>query len=119
MEETYKTIELIVKHQKKSRQDKKWIKLLVDAEALLEHIPTLINHSVDKESAYRKFEATMSDQVDSAGKRYTSSYCDTQAKATDMYAEWRKADKFIEWMYEAVNLSKKLGDTIGKDERNG
>lgn len=119
MEEIYKTIDLIIEYQKKARRENNFVRLVINAEALLELIPRLIDHSVTQEGLYRKFEATMSNERDDTGKRYTSSYSETQAKATDMYTEWRKADKFIELMYEMVNLSKKLVSTVEKDERNG
>lgn len=119
MEQIYKTIDAIVMAQKKARKENNFLALMINAEALLEYLPSMINHSVDSESEYRKFEAGMVDQRDDTGKRYTSSYSETKAKATEFYKEWQKAKQFIELMYEMVNLSKKLAGTVTRDENNG
>ena len=111
MENVYKTIDLIVQHQKKARQEDDYLKLMVNAEALLEFIPKLINYSVEQESEYRKFEAGLIDQKD-GDKKLTGAYCETKAKATSFYREWSKAKMFIELMYEMVNLSKKLAGSV-------
>jgi len=50
MEQVYKTIDLIIQHQKKARQEDDYLKLMVNAEALLEFIPKLINYSIEQES---------------------------------------------------------------------
>lgn len=119
MEEIYKTIDTIVLAQKKARRENNFLALMINAEALLEYLPSMINHSVDSESEYRKYEAGMINERDDTGKRFTSSYCETMAKATDYYKAWQKAKQFIELMYEMVNLSKKLAGTITRDENNG
>jgi hypothetical protein len=119
MEQIYNTIDKIVAAQKKARANNDFLGLMVNAEALLEYLPSLINHSVDSESEYRKYEAGIINERDDTGKRYTSSYCETMAKATDYYKAWQKAKQFIELMYEMVNLSKKLAGTITRDENNG
>ena len=113
MEQVYKTIDLIIQHQKKARQEDNYLKLMVNAEALLEFIPQLINYSVEQESEYRKFVAGLIDEKD-GDKKLTGSYCETKAKATSFYKEWSKAKQFIELMYEMVNLSKKLAGSVDK-----
>ena len=113
MEQIYKTIDLIFAHQKKARQSNDYLTLMVNAEALLEFIPQLINYSVEQESEYRKFEAGLIDKKD-GDKKLSGAYCETKAKATSFYKEWSKAKQFIELMYEMVNLSKKLASSVDK-----
>lgn len=115
MEQFYKTIDIIVKAQQKARQNNDYLTLMVNAEALLERIPELINYSVDQEAIYRKYEAKVLDEKDENGKNRTSSYAETQAKATEAYKEWQRAKNFIEFMYEMVNLSKKLAGSVDKE----
>lgn len=115
MENIYKTIDTIVQSQKKARKNNDYLTLMINAEALLEYIPELINYSVGQESEYRKFEAGLSTKTETDGKRLTSSYCETQAKATEFYQEWQRAKQFIELMYEMVNMSKALGRGINKE----
>lgn len=115
MEEIYKTIDLIVKAQQKARRNNDFLTILVNAEALLERIPTLINYSVEQESEYRKFEARLSDEKDENGKRFSGSYCETKSKATDFYKEWQKSKLFMELIYEYVQISKKLAGSIDKE----
>jgi len=114
IEDIYKTIDIIVKAQKKARQNDDYLTLMVNAEALLEFIPQLITYSVEQESEYRKFEAKYSNEKDEKGKLNSGAYAETQAKATEWYKEWRKAIQFIELMYEMVNLSKKLATSVDK-----
>ena len=64
MEQIYKTIDLILQHQKKARQSNDYLTLMVNAEALLEFMSKLINYSVEQESEYRKFEAGLIDEKD-------------------------------------------------------
>lgn len=115
MEELYKTIDVIIKAQQKARQNNDYLNLLLNAEALLERIPQLINYATTQEGEYRKFEAKLSDEFDVNNKRNSSAYCDTQAKATDFYREWQKAKLFTELIYEMVNLAKKLAGSVDKE----
>ena len=115
METIYKTIDIILQHQKKARQENDYLKLMVNAEALLEFMSKLINYSVEQESEYRKFEAGLIDEVDENKKKLTGSYCETKAKATSFYKEWQKAKLFIDLIYEMVNLSKKLAGSVDRD----
>ena len=115
MEELYKTIDLIVSHQKKARQSNDFYTLMKNGEALLEYMPNLIRYSVEQEAEYRKFEAKTVNEVDSAGKMRTSSFAETQAKATDFYKNWQQARLFIELIYEMVQMSKKLAGNIDKE----
>lgn len=111
----YKVIDVIIKSLKEKRKNKDFLGLLLDAEALLEYLPGLINHSVEQEAEYRKFEARLSDEVEENGKRKSSAYCDTMAKASDFYREWQRAKQFIDLTYELVNISKKLASSVSSE----
>ncbi len=112
--DTFKVIDRIVKAQKIARQNNDFLALMLNGEALLEYLPELINYSIDQESSYRKFEANLTNQ-EKDGKLFTSSYCETNAKATDFYKEWQRTKHFIELMYEMVNLSKKLASSVSDE----
>lgn len=115
IEDIYKIIDQIIRKQKEARRQNDYLALMVNAEALLEYIPNLIRFSVDQEGEYRKFEAKLSNEFDTAGKKYTSSYCETQAKATDHYKNWQQSKQFIELMYEMVQMAKKLAGSVDKE----
>lgn len=115
IEETYKIIDVIIRSFKKHRRNNDYINLATDGMALLEYLPGLITYSVEQEKEYRKFEAKMIDERDDTGKRYTSSYSETKAKATDYYAEWQKSKQFQELIYEMVNMSKVLARSVNKE----
>jgi len=115
MEQIYHTIDIIIASQKKARQDANYLKLVVNAEALLELIPTLINYCVEQESEYRKFESGLIDEKDANEKKLTSAYCETKAKATSFYKEWQRVKMFIELMYEMVQISKKLAGSVDRE----
>ena len=115
MENLYKTIDVIVAQLKKDRLAQNFLGLLTSGEALLEYMPGLINHSIEQESLYRKFEAELANKRDSADKPFSNAYCETQAKATDYYKEWQKAKQFIELMYEMVNMAKALGRGVNRE----
>jgi len=115
MENIYSTIDIIVKAQKKARQNNDYLTLMINAEALLEFVPALINYSVDQEIEYRKFEARYTNEIDKQGKRNSGAYAETQAKATDFYKDWTKAKLFIDLIYEMVNLSKKLAGSVDRE----
>lgn len=115
IEETYKTLDLIIKSFKKARNDNDFITLVKNGLALLEYLPSLINYSVEQEADYRKYEALLSN-AEFNGKRINSSaYCETQAKATDFYKNWQKSKQMIELIYELVNMAKKLANNIDKE----
>lgn len=110
----YKTIDSIIKAQKKARRENDYLTLMLNGEALLEYLPDLISYSVDQEAEYRKLEATLTNEsID--GKRNTSSYCETQAKASEFYKQWQKARQFIELMYEMVAMAKKLSSSVDRE----
>lgn len=111
----YTLIDTIVLAQKKARHNNDYLTLMLNAEALLENLPTLINYAVDQESNYRKYEAKIANEKDENDKKLTGAYCETQAKATDFYKEWQKAKLFMELMYEMVALSKKLAGSVDKE----
>lgn len=115
MDSLYKTIDIIIAHQKKARQNNDFYTLMKNGEALLEYMPDLIRYSVDQEAEYRKFEAKTVNDYDSAGKMRTSSYAETQAKATDFYKNWQKSKLFMELIYEMVQMSKKLAGSVDKE----
>lgn len=116
MDKIYQTIDIIIVAQKKARQNNDYLTLMSNAEALLEFVPSLIGYCVEQESQYRKYEAKLSNENDlSTGKKLSSSYCETQAKATDYYKEWQKVKMFLDFIYEMVNMSKKLAGTVDKE----
>lgn len=115
MEETYKTVDLIVSALKKHRKNNDYLNLVITAEALLEYIPMFIEHSVNKEHEYRKYEAELANKTDEKGKPLTGSYCETQAKATNEYKEWQRSKLTIDWVYEVVNMAKKLASSVDKE----
>jgi len=104
----YQTFKVISESNKKARKDNNYYKLLENGQALLDYIPTLIDIIVDNEHQYRKFEAEMAQKRDENGKLMSGTYCETQAKATQFYKEYRKAEMIKEWVYDSVNLAKKL-----------
>lgn len=110
----YNLIDKIFLAQKKARHNNDYLTLMLNAEALLENLPTLISYAVDQENEYRKFEANLTN-TEIEGKKPTSSYCETQAKATQFYKEWQRAKLFMELMYEMVALSKKLAGSVDNE----
>jgi hypothetical protein len=114
IEETYKTIDVIIKSFKKARRNNDYLTILTNALALLEYLPEMIEYMVGQEAEYRKFEAGLADKTENE-KRLPSSYCETQAKATNFYKEWQRAKNFIELCYELVNIAKKLASSVDKE----
>lgn len=114
IEETFKIIDSIIKAQKKARANNDFLAIVLNGEALLEYLPSLINYSVDQESTYRKFEANLTNE-ERNGKSLTSSYCETQAKAQDSYREWQRTKNFIELIYQLVMMSKVLAKSVDKE----
>lgn len=108
MTEIYDVIDKITDTMKKQRQNNDRDGLLMSGEAALEYAYKLTHLSVDAESRYRKFEATLADEADDNGKRNTSAYCETQAKAGDDYADWQRAKQVIEVLYALANMAKML-----------
>lgn len=115
IQEVYKVIDTIVASQKNARRNNDYNTILLNAEALLEYLPYLINYSVDQEALYRKHEATLANEKDENGKRNSSAYCETQAKSTDYYTEWQRSKQFMELIYELVQMSKKLMASVDKE----
>lgn len=115
IDEVYLTIDAIIAAQKKARKENDFLTLLVNSEALLEYLPSLINYSVNQESEYRKFEAKLIDEKDENGKRFSGAYCETKSKATDYYRDWQRAKLFIELIYEMVMMGKKLAGSVDKE----
>lgn len=108
MTELYETIDRIIADckVKRSRNDRDG--LLENGQACLEYAYRLTHYSVDMESSYRKFEADLADKTDENGKRNTSAYAETQAKATDFYKEWQRARQVIEVLNDLANMAKAL-----------
>lgn len=115
IEEVYKTIDTIIGVIKKARHDNDYNTLLLSALALLEYTPSLINYYVNQEAQYRKLEARLANETDEQGKRNTSSWCETQAKASEYYTEWQRAKRFEELIYEMVKLSKMLARSVDNE----
>lgn len=111
----FKVVDVIITEQKKARRNNDYNTLLLNAEALLEYLPDLILKSVHHEGQYRKHEASLLDEKDDSGKRNSSAYCETKAKATDFYLEWQKTKQFIDLMYEMVQMAKKLAGSVDKE----
>lgn len=114
IQQTFLTIDTIIKSLKLKRISHNYLGLMEDALALLEYTPSLIEYCVDKESEYRKFEASLTNE-EKDGKKNSSAYCETQAKATDYYKDWQKTKLFLELIYEMVNVAKKLANNIDSE----
>ena len=99
---------------KVARQTLNYDKLLLNGEACLEYAYQLILYGVDQESEYRKFEASLADKLDENGKKFTSAYCETKAKATDAYREWQRAKLVVELLYDLANMGKALARGIDR-----
>lgn len=104
----FEAIDLILASTKKARQNKDYNTIIDNAQACLDYLPAIIKYEVEQESQYRQFEAKLALEQDSTGKLKSSSFCETQAKATQFYTEYRKAMLFRELMYEVVQISKKI-----------
>jgi len=115
MNEIYKTFETIRQANLKARQNNLYDDLLANAQALSDYIPKLIEIMVDNEHEYRKEEARLSNSKDENGKYYSNSYCETQAKATDYYKEYKRAELTLDWCYATINISKKLATSVGNE----
>lgn len=115
MHELYKTFELIRQANLKARKMNDYYTLLINAQALLDYAPDLIKIMVDNEHEYRKTEATLANTKDENGKYYSNSYCETQAKSGENYKEYIRAKATLDWLYESVNLSKKLAQDNNKE----
>lgn len=106
--ELYKTFKAIRDSNLKARRENNYYKLLENGQALLDYAPDLIELMVDNEHEYRKKEAELSNTRDENNKLYSNSYCETQSKATESYKEYIKAKATLDWLYDSVNLAKKL-----------
>ncbi len=111
----YKIIQTILADSRQARQRGDWFKLITNSEALLEYLTPIIDWEVEKESCYRKFEANLANKKDENGKLFSGSYCETQAKATDDYKEYRRAMLVREQMYEIIQVSKKLAGSLDQE----
>ena len=108
MDEIYETIDLIIADNKKKRSRNDRDGLLENGEACLEYAYKLTHISVDRESAYRKFEAGLADKTDENGKRNSVGYCETQSKATEDYKEWQRAKQVTDLLFDLANMAKAL-----------
>lgn len=116
MENLYKVFEAIRKSNLEARKMNNYDKLLENAQALSDYIPDMIEILVTQENLYRKYEADILQLEDKdAGRKITSSYAETQAKATDYYKEYRKAELTLDWAYATINISKKLATSVGNE----
>lgn len=113
--EIYKTFEAIRKSNLEARKRNDYLTLMVNAQALLDYVPQLIEIMVNEEHEYRKTEARLSNTKDENGKYYSNSYCETQSKATENYKEYIKAKSTLDWVYDSVNLSKKLASSVDQE----
>ena len=111
----FDVIEKIITDTKQKRIKNDYFGIVLNAEAVLEYLPAILNYEVDQEHQYRQFEAKLTQERDETGKLRTGAYCETHAKASQFYAEYRKAQLFRELMYEVINISKKLSAGLGKE----
>ena len=70
---------------------------------MLDYLPDLIDYSVEQEHLYRRHEA---EELTKDGM--TSAKAETNAKATEYYKEFRRSKEYTEWLYESINVAKKL-----------
>lgn len=113
----FEKLELIIKSNKQKRKGKDYLGILLNSEAVLEYLPALIQYEVDKESEYRKFEASILELegAELKGRKITSSLAETLAKATNDYKEFRKAQLFRELSYEVVQMGKKIAGSVNQE----
>lgn len=104
----FDAIDKILADTKDARQHKQYDRIIINAQAVLDYLPAIIRYEVEQEAQYRQFEAKLALERDENGKPRTGAYCETQAKATQFYAEYRKSSLFRELMYEVVQISKKI-----------
>lgn len=108
--EIYETLTLIKNSNKKARKENNYLKLLENSQALLDYLPDLIDYHVEQEHEYRKFEAE-----ELTKENMTSAKAETNAKATVGYKEFRRSYNYINWIYEAINVAKKLANDINNN----
>lgn len=111
----YQTFKAIRDSNLKARKENNYYKLLENGQALLDYAPDLIELMVNNEHEYRKREAELSNTKDDNGKFFSNSYCETQSKATTNYKEYIKAKATLDWIYDSVNLSKKLATSVDQE----
>lgn len=109
MEQLVKTFQAIRDSNKEARQRNDFYKLLKNGSDLLDHSFDLIQILVDSEHEYRKVEAKLQNEK-REDKWNTSAYCESHAKASEHYKNFRKATLINEWVLENVQLSKKLAN---------
>ncbi len=115
MANNYDIIDIIIKKFRQDRKNNNYFELLNDGLAILEEIPKLIDISVREEGLYRKFEASLLDERNEDGKRNTSAFCETKAKATEHYEAWQRAKQYTELAYELAIMSKRLAGSVDKE----
>lgn len=101
--EIYKTLEAIKNSNKKARQQNNYYQLLLNSQAMLDYLPDLIDYNVEQEHLYRRYEAE-----ELTKENMTSAKAETNAKATEYYKEFTRSKLYREWIYEAINIAKKL-----------
>lgn len=104
----FDAIDKILADTKEARQHKQYDRIILNAQAVLDYLPAIIRYEVEQEAQYRQFEAKLALERDLNGKLNTGGFCETQAKATPFYTEYRKSQLFRELMYEVVQMSKKM-----------
>ncbi len=107
-EEIYSIIDKVTAKMREQRHANDRDGLLMSGEALLELSYKLTHISVDRESAYRKFESALAGEKDENGKYFTNAYCETQSKATEDYQEWQRARQVIEVLNDLAQMAKAL-----------
>lgn len=108
-------IDTIIKDTKQKHERHDEIGIISNAFVLLSHMSDLIKYEVDNEAIYRKKEAELLSSFDNTGKARTSSWAETNARASDEYKNYQKAMKFRDLLYEVVQLSKKVATATSKE----
>ena len=111
----YSIIKTVLDDSRRDRKEGDWFKLITNSEALLEYLTPIIDYEVEQESLYRKLEAKLSTEKDENGKRNTGQWCETQAKASDFYKEYRRAMLVRDQLYEIIQVSKKLAGSLDQE----
>lgn len=112
VEDIYEIIDKVTATMREQRHNNDRDGLLLSGEALLELSYKLTHLSVEAESRYRKFEAGLVEEKDENGKKLTSAYCETKAKATDDYKDWQRAKQVIDVLNGLANMSKMLARNV-------
>lgn len=111
----YKAIDKIASENKKARDSGNYFALVLNGQMCLNHIASLISHSIEQQSLYRKFEARRLSELTTSNEKGKNGIAEVEAKATDYYKEWQRAEMTIELMYNLANMAKLLAKDVDKN----